>query len=163
MEEGMSIEGMSNVQPFAFEQVRHMGEQKVIELFLSQLEHPGVRKVDHELADTIINFSGNGKERDDPLKQLSRDRVREINGATALPSHTTWDELIDSNHENYDSLFTEITLRLRQVRDSEDHQDIRQALFVLRDTLLTSYRLEIDVSHTIEQMVAFLSANLEDY
>lgn len=159
----MSIEQIPNVEPFDFEQAGNMDEKTVIQLFLSQLEHPGISKSPHELARAIQNFAGKGDVSDNPLKQVSRDRVFEANKATALPSDSRWDELTDpDNEDEYDPLFTEITFRLKQVRDLEECQDVRQALFILQDTLLTSYRLGVDATYTIEQMVAFLCANLED-
>lgn len=159
----MSIEHTENVQPFDFEQVGNMEDQTVIELFLSQLGHPGVSKSPHELARAIQDFSGQGNTVDDPFRQLSRDRMLAITRATAAPSNNKWDELTDpDNEEMYDPLFTEISFRLRQVRDLNDYQDVRRALFTLQDILLTSYRLDIDAIYTIQQMVAFLCANLED-
>lgn len=139
--------------------IEDMEDAEVIELYYSSLSHPSVSKKPYLLAEAIISHAGQADITGSEQNQRFQKRVAVIKRATADPSDSQWDSLIDIHSEQYDAAFSDIVLALQQMKGDENI--IRDALFVLLDMRVTSLRLKQKDSAAVEQMVAFLVAGLD--
>ena len=132
----------------------HMEDDEILDLFLSSLLHPSVSKKPDDLAEIIIESSGNKHTESDEVGVYAQ-RVLGINDKTGFPSDKEWDDLTIPDQENYDQPFVDIVEALRIAVHSDD--PVRSALFILHDTRLSALRLNVDADgQHITQLVALL-------
>lgn len=136
--------------PVPGEQLAEMPDEEVLDHFLSELRHPGVR---NRLAQYILEYAGSRPRDGLNAERIAwRERMGQIRFSVGV-SNNDWDKLVDESNEEYDAGFAAIVQALQTTRDNKDLAEERQALLVLLDLRVAAINRGLFESEEWEALV----------